>query len=132
MFLVIFLSNLVLSSFVFVSLPGFVFFPLSSIVLFYRAFLWGLLLSFQPTWLFLVAIPVTVLEGEAYCLAATAGTIVGVSWLKSKWLYNEKIITKRGALREAINECGRMYMLVILFLLIAALIETSILIVMGA
>ena len=127
LFLVIFLSNLVLSSFVFVSLPGFAFFPLSSAVLFYRAFLWGLLLSFQPTWLFLIAVPVIVLEGEAYCLAATAGAIVGISWLRPKWLYREEILTRGNAFRRAMKECLKMYVFVAVFLLIAALIEASIL-----
>jgi len=120
----IFLSNLVLSAFVVVTLPGFVFFPISIAMLLFRGFLWGVFLAFQPTWLLLAAIPTVVLEGEGYALAAVAGTVVGVSWLKSKWIFNDENITRVEAFQKGLKECLVIYLLVGTILLVAAIIET--------
>jgi len=124
MFLGIFLFNLVLSAFVVVTLPGFMFFPLSTAFLLYRAFIWGLLLHHQPTWIFLVALPTLVFEGEGYVFAAIAGTVVGGSWVKPNWLYSDGSFTRAEALKKASRECLRVYAFVFLFLLIAAVVET--------
>jgi hypothetical protein len=119
----IFLSNLILSAFVIVTFPGFVFFPISSAMLVFRGFLWGVLLAFQPTWLLLSVIPIIVLEGEGYVFAALAGTVVGVSWLKPRWLYREVNITRAEAFHKALKECLDIYLFVVLFLLVAAVVE---------
>jgi len=124
-FLDIFFSNLVLSSFVFVTLPGVVFFPLSAGFLLFRAFVWGSLIRLLPTWAFLVVMPTLVLEGEAYVLAAIAGTVVGVSWIRSKWLYGEESLTRTEAFKKALKECILMYILVVIFLFIAAVVEVA-------
>lgn len=130
MVLAIFLSNLALSAFVVVSLPGFVFFPASACLLGYRAFLWGLLFGPLPTYTFLAALPIIFLEGEAYVLAATAGTTVGVSWLKPAWLQSARLHTSEApsrcdAFRRALKECSEIYVLVILLLFVAAAVETA-------
>lgn len=73
--------------------------------------------------MFLVSIPTLILEGEAYALAAVAGTIVGASWLMPKRLYRQEDITRTQAFREALKESLRLYVLVIVLLLVAATAE---------
>lgn len=124
LFLGIFVFNLLLSAFVVVTLPGFVFFPLSVAFLLYRAVLWGLLFYSVPMWGFLVALPTIVLEGEAYVFAAVAGTIVGVSWLKPKWAYPAKEFSRVDSLKEGVKESLRLYVIVALLLFAAAVAET--------
>jgi len=123
-FLSIFFSNLILSAFVFVTLPGFVFFPLSGAMLVYRAFLWGLLLRYQPTWLLLAALPTLVLEGEGYVLAAVGGTVAGVSWVKPKRVYKEEDLSRFAAFKKALKECLGIYVFVSIVLLVASAVET--------
>ena len=123
-FLFIFLFNLVVSGFTVVTLPGFAFFPLSTVFLVYRALLWGLLLHGQASWLFLAALPTLVLEGEAYVLAALAGTIIGASWIEPALLYGKDVTGRAGALKRAASECFYVYLLVVAFLFFAAVVET--------
>ena len=120
----IFFFNLVWSSFIIVTLPGLVFFPLSAGVLVYRGLLWGLLLSQLPTSLFLVVLPTLVLEGEGYVLASVAGTILGISWLKPDWVFKGEEMSRLKALKKVTNECLRLYVFVIAILLVAAVVET--------
>lgn len=120
----IFLSNLVLSAFVVVTLPGLVFFPLSSVTMVLRAILWGLLIYPLPSWAFIVALPTLILEGEAYVLAAVAGTTWGMSWLKPSWIYKGEKISRFDALKMASKECQHLYFFVILLLFVGAVVET--------
>jgi len=120
----IFLFNLVLSGFLVVTLPGLVFFPLSAAALVYRAFLWGLLLCQLPTPLFLAVLPTLMLEGEAYVFAAVAGVVLGLSWLRPGWAY-EAGLSRSEALKRALREGGRLYIVVAIVLLVAAIIETA-------
>ncbi|MGQ9506381.1 MAG: hypothetical protein ACUVTB_00810 [Candidatus Bathycorpusculaceae bacterium] len=124
LFFNIFLLNLVLSAFIFITLPGLLFFPLSSVFLLARAVSWGLLLYQLPTSVFLVALLTLVLEGEAWVLAALAGTGLGVSWFKPAWMYGEEGVSRRDALKKMLKECGCVYFLVILFLFAGAVVET--------
>lgn len=121
----IFLSNLVLSAFLIVTLPGFVFFPLSTVFLIVRGFFWGTLISQEPTWALLIFLPTVIIEGEAYALAAAAGTVVGASWIKPKWVNRETKTMRIGALTSSLKECASLYVLVGLLLVIAAIVETA-------
>jgi hypothetical protein len=122
MMLVVFLFNLVFSGFALLTLSGFVFFPLPAVVLVMRGALWGFMLTGMPTWLFLLALPTMVLEGEGYVAASVAGTVLGLSWVKPGWVYEEG--SPRGvALRKAFNEAVRLYLLVATLFLVAAIIE---------
>jgi hypothetical protein len=127
----IFVFNFVLSAFVVVTLPGVVFFPLSAGFLLFRAVLWGLLLYGLPNWLFLAVLPLMVLEGEAYVFAGVAGTAVGVSWVKPKFLYREESLSRFGAFKKALRDCLRLYFFVTVFLFVAAIVETVTIILMG-
>jgi hypothetical protein len=119
----IFFFNLAFSAFVFVTLPGFAFFPLSVGFLLFRAVLWGLLLYAVPTWLFLALLPTVVLEGEAYVFAGVAGAVVGVSWIKPNMIYREEGLSKVVFFRKALEECLRLYFFVAFFLFVAAVVE---------
>lgn len=110
-------------------MPGFAFFPLSSAFLAYRALIWGFLLSRQPTWLLLIAMPTVILEGLGYCFAASAGTIVGLSWIKPKWVYGAETLNRIEAFKRALKECLTNYFFVTIFLFLAAIIELITLIV---
>jgi hypothetical protein len=120
LFVFILCFNLAVGAFAVVTLPGFLFFPLSPAVLVFRAVLWGLLLYPLPAWLFLAALPTMVLEGEAYVLAAAVGTSVGYSWLRP-----QEDLSRYEALKGAFKRDGKAYVLVFLFLLAAAAVESA-------
>jgi len=130
LFGVIFLFNLVLSGFVLVTLSGLAFFGLPLFFLSFRAFLWGMLLNGLSTPMFLAALPTLMLEGEGYVLAALAGVNLGLAWLKPKWAYGEAELSRLDAIKRALKDCARVYVLVAAFLLVAAVVETITLIFM--
>jgi hypothetical protein len=121
----IFLFNLFLSGFVLVTLSGLVFFALPVLFLLFRAMVWGVLLNGLPTPLFLFALPTLLLEGEGYVLAALAGVGLGLSWLKPKWAYKEEMLSRRESVMQALRDCLRIYVLVFMFLFVAAVVEAS-------
>jgi hypothetical protein len=120
MFLFIFSFNLAVSAFAFVTLPGFLFFPLSSALLTFRAVLWGLIVYPLPMNLFLQVLPTLILEGEAYVIAAGVGTVVGYSWLR-----RTKDKPRTEAFRSAVRVGASAYVFVVLFLLAAAIVESA-------
>lgn len=120
----IFLSNLVLSAFIMVTLSGLVFFVLSPVLLLYRAAVWGQLLAFTPPLQFVVALPTLILEAEAYVLAGIAGVDLGLSWLRPRLVYGGEILSRGEALKKAFREVWQVYFFVVLFLLVAAVVET--------
>jgi hypothetical protein len=122
--LVIFFFNLVLSGFVLVTLSGLAFFVLPLVFLSVRSFLWGALLNGLSTSMFLAAFPTLILEGEGYVLAALAGVNLGVSWFKPKWIYGEKELSRKESIKMALKDCLRIYVLVAIFLFVAAVVET--------
>jgi hypothetical protein len=122
--LIVFTSNLVLSAFLVVTLPGLVFFGLSLALLLYRAAVWGLLLAFASSYQFLGALPTVILEGEAYVIASVAGFVLGLSWLKPRWAFRGEGLSRREALVRAFRECFRLYVLVGFILFVAAIAET--------
>jgi hypothetical protein len=121
--LFILVFNLVLSAVLFVTLPGFVFFPLSAVTLGFRAVLWGLLLYQFPLWYFLAALPTVVLEGEAYVLASAAGIVVGYSWLRPA-----EGQSRGEAFKTAFKQCTHVYALVAMILIVSAIVESATLI----
>jgi hypothetical protein len=145
LFLSIFCFNLVVAAFCVVTLPGFLFFPLSAALMTLRAVLWGLLLGPLPPRLFLDVLPTLVLEGEAYVIAAAVGITVGYSWLtRSKELFpepppsriyspvlgdlgpNESMEpSRREFFKCALKRDMSAYALVILLLIAAAAVESA-------
>jgi hypothetical protein len=120
LFLFILCFNLIVSAFVVITLPGFVFFPLSAALLMLRAVLWGLLLGPLPAGLFLDVLPTMVLEGEAYVIAAAVGTTIGYSWLT-----RESSVGRAERFKCAFKRDMSAYVLVILLLIAAAAVESA-------
>ena len=125
MVVIIFLFNLVLSGFVLVTLSGLAFFVLPAGLLLIRALLWGVLLSGLPTTRFLAALPTLILEGEGYVFAGVAGVNLGLSWLRPEWVYRGEGLSRLDSLKRALKDCGLIYVLVAVFLLVAAIVETA-------
>jgi len=121
-FWIIFINNLIVSSFLIITLPGFAFFPLSGALLAFRAYIWGELIYNQPPFVLLAALPVIVLEGLAYTIAAVSGIVVGMSWIKPRWLYTESV-GRKTALKKSAKEFLILYLFIIFFLFIAAIAE---------
>jgi hypothetical protein len=124
MFLGIFLFNLVLSGFLLVTLTGLAFFALPVVFLLYRALLWGALLNQLSMPLFLVALLTLVLEGESYVLAALAGVNLGLSWLKPRRMFEGENLSRLESVKKTLTDIARIYVLVVMFLFVAAVIET--------
>lgn len=119
----IFFFNLVVSGFILVTLSGLAFFALPIAVLMIRASLWGVLLNRSPTSQFLAAFPTLILEGEGYVLAALAGVNLGLSWLKPEWAYKGEGLSRLEAVKMALRDCIRIYILVAVFLFVSAVVE---------
>ena len=122
-FLSIFVSNLVVSGFLLLTVPGLLLFAAPIGVLVWRATLWGTLLNGLSTPAFLAALPTVLLEGEGYVFAGASGIILGLSWLRPSWI-EQGAISRQESLKRAMKECAYLYVLVALLLLAAALVET--------
>lgn len=120
----IFLFNLVVNGFLLVTLTGLLFFALPAGVVLMRAAFWGIMFNQLPTPQFLIALPTVILEGEGYIVASVAGINLGLSWLKPDWSYKGQQLSRLEALKMAFKECARVYILVAMLLLVAAIVET--------
>jgi len=118
-----FFVNLLVGSFGTITLPSLLI-PFSGILVgFYRAVLWGLILSPAHPDLRLVMVPhslTLILEGQAYILTMLAAYIQGRAFLWPKTVGLER--RGQGYL-EGLKRTGKMYALVVLTLLIAAVYE---------
>ena len=118
-----FFVNLLAGSFGTITLPSLII-PFSGILVgFYRAVLWGLILSPAHPDLRMVMIPhslTLILEGQAYILTMLAAYLQGRAFLWPKTVGLES--RGRGYL-EGLKRTGKIYLLVVLTLLIAAIYE---------
>jgi hypothetical protein len=118
-----FFVNLLVGSFGTITLPSLII-PFGGILIgFYRAVLWGLILSPANPDLRMVMIPhslTLILEGQAYILTMLAAYIQGRAFLWPKTVGLER--RGQGYL-EGLKRTGKIYLLVILTLLIAAVYE---------
>lgn len=118
-----FFVNLFIGSFGTITLPSLLI-PFSGILIgFYRAVLWGLILSPAHPDLRLIMIPhfvTLILEGQAYILTMLAAYIQGRAFLWPKTVGLER----RGqGYIEGLKRTGKIYVLVVLTLLVAAIYE---------
>lgn len=127
----IFLFNIVLSAFLLVTLTGLLFFAFPVVVLVDRAASWGFLFNLLPTPLFFVAFLTIILEGMGYVLASVAGINLGLSWLKPDWAFRGEGFSRKKAFGKAFEECIYIYVLVSIFLLAAAIVETATIVYLG-
>ncbi|MBM3135284.1 MAG: hypothetical protein FJZ89_08415 [Chloroflexi bacterium] len=118
-----FVVNLVLGSFIEITLPAAII-PFSGLLVgIYRAVLWGLLLSPAHPDLRLAMIPHSItllLEGQGYILAMLAAYVQGRSFLWPKTVGLER---HRDGYLAGLKLTGKLYLLVILVLAVAAVYE---------
>lgn len=119
----IFLWNLAVSGFGLITLSGLILFVLPVAFLFFRALLWGALLSTLSTAGLLIAFPTLILKGEGYVLCGVAGVSLGLSWISPKRAYGEHGLSRLDSLKRAFGDCVGIYVLVVLFLFVAAVVE---------
>ena len=123
LFFGVFFWNLVVSGVVLLSLSGALFFVLPGVFLLVRGLLWGVLLSTLPTVSFLAVLPTLVLEGEGYVLAGLVGVHLGLSWLRPSVGSEGALLFRLESLKRELKESVRIYVLVVLLLLVAAVVE---------
>jgi hypothetical protein len=117
-----FAVNLIGGSFAFITLPSLII-PFSGLLVgVYRAMLWGLL--FSPSAVvgagLVFHLPTLILEGQAYVLAMLAAYVQGMALLRPKSVGVE---THRQGYWEGVKLSVRLYLLVVVVLLVAALYE---------
>jgi hypothetical protein len=127
--LLIFLANLLVGSLVVLTAPSVLVFFAGPLLALYRAVLWGI--AFSPTspqfaTALMYALPVLVLEGEAYCIACVPSFKVGMSWLLPKTAYKGAELTRKQAFKKALHELALVYVLVALILFISAIVEVAV------
>lgn len=118
-----FVVNLFVGSFGTITLPALII-PFSGILVgIYRAVLWGLILSPAHPDLRLIMIPhslTLILEGQAYILTMLAAYIQGRAFL---WPGTVGLERRGQGYLEGLKRTGKIYMLVVLTLLVAAIYE---------
>jgi hypothetical protein len=118
-----FFVNLLIGSFASVTLPSLVI-PFSGLLVgIYRAILWGLLLSPADPNLRLIMIPhsiTLIIEGQAYILTMLAAYIQGRAFL---WPKSVGLESRAKGYLEGLKRTGKLYLLIILTLAVAAIYE---------
>lgn len=117
-----FAVNLVLGSFIYITLPSLII-PFSGLLVgVYRALLWGLL--FSPTAVLgaglVFHLPTIILEGQAYVLVMLAAYVQGMVFLRPSTV---EVKAHRQGYWEGLKLSVRVYLLVVVVLLVAALYE---------
>ncbi len=118
-----FFVNLFIGSFGTITLPSLII-PFSGFLIgIYRSILWGLLLSPAHPDMRLIMIPhslTLIIEGQAYILALLAAYIQGRAFL---WPKTVGLETRAKGYVEGLKRTGKIYLLVVLTLAIAAIYE---------
>lgn len=121
--LLTFVVNLFLGSFAEITLPSLII-PFSGFLLgVYRAVLWGLILSPAHPDMRMVMIPhsiTLILEGQAYILALLAVYVQARAFL---WPQSVGLMTRWQGYVEGLKRTGKIYVLVVLTLAVAAIYE---------
>lgn len=120
----ILLVNLVLGTMLYITLPGAILFPLAPLAAFFRAIMWGIFFAPTEPLALLVALPTILAEGLGYVLAVVPSLRLGLSWLLPRSAFKQEQLSRRVAFRRGLSELGRAYLIVIIVLLVAAVIES--------
>jgi hypothetical protein len=118
-----FLVNLVVGSFLYITLPSLIIPFLGFLLGIYRAALWGFLFYPGHPDIGMIMLPhsiTLILEGQAYILALFAVYLQGRAFL---WPKSVGLETHKQGYIEGLRRTGKMYILVILTLAIAAVYE---------
>jgi hypothetical protein len=120
---VTFLVNFMVGALLTITLPSLIV-PFAGMALgVYRAVLWGLLLAPATSQLALVMIPhslTLILEGQAYILAILASYVHGLAFLRPE---SVSVVGHRQGYLEGAKCTGRLYVLVVIVLAVAAAYE---------
>lgn len=120
-----FIVNLLIGSFASISLPSLII-PFSGLLMgIYRAVLWGLIFSPAHPDMQTIIIPHTltlILEGQAYILVMLAAFLQGRAFL---WPQSAGVQGHLRGYLEGLKRTGKIYLLVILTLVIAAIYEVA-------
>lgn len=57
-------------------------------------------------------------------LTALTGVNLGISWAKPKWAYRGEELSRSEAVKKALKDCARIYVVVTLLLFAAAIVGT--------
>ncbi len=120
--LTIFGINSILGTFFYITIPNIL--GLGTLIFIYRPLLWGLIyapVSPQDTMLLLIAIPTLLLEGTAYVIAFVSSIDLVLALVKPEKLGEE---SRLKALKRAWIYTLKSYVLVLIVLFIAAVVET--------
>ena len=118
-----FIVNLVIGSFLYITLPSLIIPFLGFLLGIYRAALWGLLFYPGHPDIGMIMLPhsiTLILEGQAYILALFAVYLQGRAFL---WPRSVGLETRGQGYVEGLRRTGKMYILVILTLAVAAVYE---------
>lgn len=118
----IFLINSILASFLSITVLNVI--GLGTIIFIYRPLLWGLIyapVNQESTMLLLAVIPTLLLEGTAYVLAFTSSLDLPLALIKPGRLEEE---SRWKAFKKAVVYNLKSYVLVLIVLFIAAIVET--------
>ena len=118
-----FLVNLILGSFLYITLPSLIIPYIGILIGIYRAILWGLMFSPSHPDLQMIMIPhsiTLILEGQAYILAMFGVFLQGTAFLFPKTIGLER---RSQGYREGLKRTGKIYILIVLTLLVAAIYE---------
>jgi hypothetical protein len=121
--LLTFLVNLFLASLVYITLPSLIIPFAGTLMFIFRAILWGLIFSPASPTMRLVMIPhslTIVLEGQAYILVMFAVYLQGRAFL---WPRSAGVEGFGRGYREGLKRTGKIYILVVLILAVAAIYE---------
>jgi hypothetical protein len=118
-----FLINLIIASFLYITIPSLIIPYIGILMGIYRAILWGLIFSPGHPDMQMVMIPhsiTLIIEGQAYILAMFGAFLQGTAFLFPKTVGLER----RGqGYREGLKRTGKIYILIVLTLLVAAIYE---------
>lgn len=118
-----FLVNLFIASLLYITVPSLIIPYIGILMGIYRAILWGLIFSPGHPDMQMIMIPhsiTLILEGQAYILAMFGVYLQGTAFLFPKTVGLER----RGqGYREGLKRTGKIYILIVLMLLIAAVYE---------
>jgi hypothetical protein len=118
-----FLVNLIIASFLYITIPSLIIPFIGILMGIYRAILWGLIFSPAHPDMQMIMIPhsiTLILEGQAYVLAMFGAYLQGSAFLFPRTVGLER----RGqGYREGLKRTWKIYILIVLTLLVAAIYE---------
>lgn len=120
-----FVINLVLGTVLWITIPGLILFVLAPLTAFYRAMAWGIIFAPTQPSLVILVLPTLLSEGLGYVLAVVPSMRLGMSWLLPKLAFKQEALSRGQAFRKAFYEMGHAYLIVIIALLAAAIIEVG-------